>query len=47
MVVAVSSPHRQLAFTLCAELVEGVKRSLPVWKLQRTLEGDEVWSGIV
>lgn len=46
IVAAVSSPHRALAFTLCAELVEEVKRSLPIWKLQRTTDGDEVWSGL-
>lgn len=46
IIAAVSSPHRALAFSVCAELVEEVKRSLPVWKLQRNTEGDEVWSGL-
>lgn len=46
IVAAVSSPHRALAFTLCAEVVEEVKRALPVWKLQHNTEGDEIWSGL-
>ena len=29
----VCSPHRAEAFAACADLVESVKASLPVWKL--------------
>lgn len=46
IIAAVSSPHRALAFELCAELVEEVKRSLPIWKMQRNVAGDDVWSGL-
>ena len=46
IVAAVSSPHRALAFEVCAALVEEVKRSLPVWKQQHAADGDAVWSGL-
>ena len=46
IVAAVSSPHRALAFALCNELVEEVKRSLPIWKHQHNTDGDDVWSGL-
>ena len=46
IVAAVSSPHRALAFELCSELVEEVKRSLPIWKRQHNTAGDDVWSGL-
>lgn len=41
--VAVSAPHRQAAFQTCAEVVDEVKRVLPVWKLQRFADGSEEW----
>lgn len=46
IIAAVSSPHRALAFELCGELVEEVKRSLPIWKQQHNTDGDDVWSGL-
>ncbi|SJM70976.1 molybdenum cofactor biosynthesis protein MoaE [Gulosibacter sp. 10] len=42
----VSSPHRAEAFDACRELVELVKRELPVWKRQRTADGASHWVGI-
>ena len=43
IVVAVSAAHRQTAFTVCAELVDEVKKRLPVWKRQRFADGTDEW----
>lgn len=40
---AVSAEHRREAFTACAELVDEVKRLLPVWKHQRFADGSDEW----
>jgi molybdopterin synthase catalytic subunit len=40
---AVSAAHRGEAFTACAELVDEVKRRLPIWKRQVFTDGDEEW----
>ncbi len=45
-VVAVSSPHRQLAFEVCERVVEEVKADLPVWKQQFVAGGGYSWSGL-
>lgn len=45
-VVAVSAPHRRLAFDVCEQVVEQVKRRLPVWKQQFTSDGGYRWSGL-
>ena len=45
-VVAVSAPHRRLAFEVCEQLVERVKRELPVWKQQFSSDGSYRWSGL-
>lgn len=42
---AVSSSHRAEAFALCQQLVDEVKRQLPVWKLQVFTDGTEEWVG--
>jgi molybdopterin synthase catalytic subunit len=41
----VAADHRRQAFDACGELVEEVKRLLPVWKRQRFADGDEEWVG--
>jgi molybdopterin synthase catalytic subunit len=41
--VAVAAPHRGPAFTTCAQLVDEVKRDLPVWKRQEFGDGSEEW----
>lgn len=46
MVVAVATAHRTLAFQVCAELVETVKRELPVWKREILADGSHVWVGL-
>jgi molybdopterin synthase catalytic subunit len=40
---AVSSAHRGEAFTACAELVDEVKKRLPVWKRQVFADGEDEW----
>ena len=40
---AVAADHRQAAFATCAELVDEVKRRLPVWKHQVFADGTEEW----
>jgi len=40
---AVSAEHRKEAFELCAELVDEVKRRLPIWKRQVFRDGAEEW----
>ena len=40
---AVSSAHRGEAFTACAELVDEVKKRLPIWKRQVFTDGEEEW----
>ncbi len=40
---AVAADHRREAFEVCAELVDEVKRLLPVWKHQRFVDGDDEW----
>lgn len=40
---AVAADHRRAAFEVCAELVDEVKRLLPVWKHQRFVDGDDEW----
>lgn len=42
LVVAVSSPHRQAAFSACSQVVEEIKTRLPVWKQELTARG-AVW----
>jgi molybdopterin synthase catalytic subunit len=40
---AVSAAHRGQAFAACAELVDEVKRRLPIWKRQLFTDGEEEW----
>ena len=40
---AVAADHRREAFAVCAELVDEVKRRLPVWKHQRFSDGSDEW----
>lgn len=43
LLVQVSSAHRAQAFAACSELVEEVKRVLPVWKRQVFSDASEEW----
>jgi molybdopterin synthase catalytic subunit len=40
---AVAADHRGEAFTTCAELVDEIKRRLPVWKHQEFADGTDEW----
>ena len=40
---AVSAAHRGEAFAVCAELVDEVKKRLPIWKRQVFIDGEEEW----
>jgi molybdopterin synthase catalytic subunit len=40
---AVAADHRRDAFVACADLVDEVKRRLPVWKRQVFADGSEEW----
>ncbi|MGP4019402.1 molybdenum cofactor biosynthesis protein MoaE [Saccharopolyspora sp. 5N708] len=40
---AVAAEHRKQAFTACAELVDEVKRRLPIWKRQVFEDNTEEW----
>lgn len=46
IVCAVSSAHRDEAFTASRAVVEAVKRELPVWKKQFEADGDSGWVGL-
>lgn len=46
LAVAVSADHRGPALAALSELVEEVKRSLPVWKYQRFTDGTAQWSNL-
>ena len=43
LVAAVSAAHRGEAFAACADLVDEVKRRLPVWKHQVFSDGSDEW----
>ncbi|SDO39496.1 molybdopterin synthase subunit MoaE [Nakamurella panacisegetis] len=45
LAAAVSAAHRQEAFDACSDLVEEVKRRLPVWKRQVFTDGRDEWVG--
>lgn len=45
LAVAVAADHRRAAFATCAELVDEVKRLLPVWKHQTFRDGTDEWVG--
>jgi molybdopterin synthase catalytic subunit len=46
VVVAVSSPHRALAFDVCRDVIETIKADLPIWKRQTDTTGEASWKGI-
>lgn len=44
-VVAVSA-HRAEAFAACSDLIERLKREVPIWKRQRFTDGVSEWVGV-
>ena len=41
--IAVSSPHRGEAYSANREVIEEIKKRLPVWKKERYVDGDSAW----
>jgi molybdopterin synthase catalytic subunit len=41
--IAVASPHRDAAYKASRELIERLKREVPIWKRERYTNGDETW----
>lgn len=46
VVIAVASPHRAEAFEVCRDVIETIKRELPVWKRQVEADGTTSWKGL-
>jgi MoaE-MoaD fusion protein len=46
ILVAVSSPHRDVAFDACRRALEDVKSRVPVFKREVTVEGAHRWVGL-
>ncbi|MGR6740587.1 molybdenum cofactor biosynthesis protein MoaE [Microbacterium sp. F1-18] len=46
VVIAVGTAHRDDAFEVCRELIEAIKRELPIWKQQIEADGTTAWKGI-
>ena len=46
VVIAVSSAHRDEAFVACREVIETIKKDLPVWKRQIEADGRTAWKGL-
>jgi molybdopterin synthase catalytic subunit len=46
LVAAVAAPHRAEAFAACAELVDSIKASVPIWKRQHFASGSSEWVGL-
>lgn len=45
VIVAVSCPHRAEAFTACRQLIDDLKREVPIWKNQVFEDGAQEWVG--
>ncbi|MBO0980754.1 molybdenum cofactor biosynthesis protein MoaE [Microbacterium sp. SD291] len=46
VMIAVAAAHRDEAFVVCREVIEAIKRDLPVWKRQVEADGTTAWKGI-
>ncbi len=44
VIIAVSSAHRDAAFSACRFAIEEIKKTVPIWK-KEVFEGGEVWIG--
>lgn len=44
VVAAVSASHRAEAFRTCSDLIDEIKRRLPIWKHQHFADGSSEWS---
>ncbi|GAB18018.1 molybdopterin synthase large subunit MoaE [Gordonia effusa NBRC 100432] len=43
VVVAVATPHRAEAFTLCAKVIDEIKTQVPIWKFETYADGASDW----
>ena len=41
--IAVAAPHRDAAYKASREVIERLKREVPIWKRERYADGDEEW----
>ena len=41
--VGVSAAHRDAAFAACREVIDEVKRSVPIWKKEHYADGESAW----
>lgn len=46
VVIACSASHRGEAFAACRQVIEDIKRELPVWKRQMAEDGSTAWKGL-
>ena len=46
LVAACASPHRAEAFDSCQDLVNIIKRTVPIWKEQHYDDGTKAWLGL-
>jgi len=46
VVTAVSAGHRDAAFSVCRELIDEFKATVPVWKNQQFADGQSHWVGM-
>ena len=46
LIAAVAAPHRADAFAACADLVDLIKTSVPIWKRQHLEDGVSEWVGL-
>jgi molybdopterin synthase catalytic subunit len=46
LVAVVAAAHRSEAFAACADLVEQIKQSVPIWKRQHLADGPSEWVGL-
>jgi molybdopterin synthase catalytic subunit len=41
--IAVSAPHRDAAYNASREVIERLKREVPIWKRERYADGEDSW----
>lgn len=41
--IAVASPHRGVAYRASRQIIERLKREVPIWKREKYADGDERW----
>lgn len=46
LVACVAAAHRDAAYAASRELIESIKRDLPVWKRQLQVDGTATWVGL-